>query len=128
MGEARLGDAPLTIVAVRVKPEFRQAPDYKGDADASGFETDMLATMLEEIEFLTEMSVPTEQSIVELEAGRYVLCVLPAKKAGAAEFSRTAGRNRYTTKTFPRSRVSCQTPCRGVNRFQEASEIQSRSA
>lgn len=82
-GTARIGGAPLKIVAIRVDLELRRMPDYKPGVPAAAYETTALETTLEELECVTEqlsgLTGAAERSIVRFATGPYVVCVLPAR-------------------------------------------------
>jgi hypothetical protein len=82
-GTARIGETPLQVVAIRVDPELRRAPDYKGDVPERAYRTAALETTLDELEYVTEelggLTGAAERSLVRLPAGAYVLWVLPAR-------------------------------------------------
>jgi hypothetical protein len=82
-GTARIGGAPVEIVAIRVDLERRRMPDYRSDVPRAAYETAALETTLEELECVTqELSALTgvaERSIVRFATGSYVLFVLPAR-------------------------------------------------
>jgi hypothetical protein len=82
-GDARIGDTPLQVVAIRVDPELRYAPDYRRGVPAEAYETAALETTLDELEYLTEelsgLTGRAQRSIVRLAGGAYVLWVLPAR-------------------------------------------------
>jgi len=81
-GTARIGGTRVAVVAIRIKPELRRAPDYRQDVPSAAYETGALDTMLEEFEYLTdELTVVAGgagRSIVRLQTGPYVMGVLPA--------------------------------------------------
>lgn len=84
-GKAHIGETPVQIVAIRVNPSLRWAPDYKetaeGSYDANGLGT-ALETILEEFEFVAsecaELLGERHPSIVELPSGPYKVWVMPA--------------------------------------------------
>ena len=82
MGTARIGGTPVAVVAIRVKPELRRAPDYRQGVPSAAYETGALETILDELEYLTdEVGVVTgsaERSIVRLPTGPYVIGMVPA--------------------------------------------------
>jgi hypothetical protein len=79
---ARLGSATLDVLATRIDPELRRMPDYRQDLPIELYQASPMETMLDELEYLTEslgqMAESTSQSVIELETGTYLLCVLPA--------------------------------------------------
>jgi hypothetical protein len=82
-GTARVGGAPVEIVAIRVDLERRRMPDYKSGVPRAAYDTGALETTLDELECIAqELSTLTgvaERSIVRFATGSYVLCVLPAR-------------------------------------------------
>jgi hypothetical protein len=84
-GTARVGDTAVQIVAIRINPALRFAPDYKQGLSsvvygANGLD-EILETVLEEFEYvsseLDQLVGESRSCIVELATGRYVLCIVP---------------------------------------------------
>lgn len=82
-GRAHIGDTPLQVVAIRIAPELRRAPDYKRGVPQGAYRTAALETTLEELEYVTEelrsLTGAAERSLVLLPTGAYVLWLLPAR-------------------------------------------------
>jgi hypothetical protein len=81
-GTARIGGAPAAVVAIRIKPDLRRAPDYKKGVAANVYQADALETILDELDYLVdEIGVITggmERRVVRLSTGVYVLWLLPS--------------------------------------------------
>jgi hypothetical protein len=82
-GTAHIGATPLEVIAIRIDPRLRRAPDYRPDVPEAAYQTAALETTLEELEYLTEelaaVTGAAERSLVRLPAGDYVMWVLPAR-------------------------------------------------
>ncbi len=82
-GTARLGEAPLEIVAIRVDPELRRAPDYRSGVPEAAYRRAALEAALEELEYLAEelggLIDKEERSIVRLAGAPYVVWMLPVR-------------------------------------------------
>ena len=85
-GTARIGNTALQIVAIRINPALRFAPDYRREVPEGSYQAndldEILETVLEEFEYVSsefeELIEENRSTIVELATGRYVVCVIPA--------------------------------------------------
>ncbi len=81
-GTARIGGTPSAVVAIRIKPDLRRAPDYKSGVPADVYQVDALETILDELDYLVnEIGAITgsmERRVVRLSTGVYVLWLLPS--------------------------------------------------
>jgi hypothetical protein len=68
------------VLAIRINRGLRQMPDYKKDSPIKLYQA--METILDKLEYLAEtleaVAGNTSQSIIELETGAYLLCILPA--------------------------------------------------
>ena len=80
---ARLGSATLEVLAIRIDPELRRTPDFRKDLPIGLYHARAMETMLDELEYLSDaladVAESTSQSVIELETGTYLLCVLPTQ-------------------------------------------------
>ena len=85
-GMAQVGGKELRIVAIRVNPTLRSAPDYKRDVGqeaylANGYSI-ALEVALEEFECiglrLIDLLGEDRSSLIELATGRYAILIMPA--------------------------------------------------
>ena len=85
-GEARIGEAAIQIVAIRVDPAAGWAPDYKPGVAASSYQAEgldvLLETTLEELdcaaEQLSDFRHSDRQNIVTLAGRPYRIWLLSA--------------------------------------------------
>lgn len=76
----------MQVVAIRVNPSRRCGPDYRGDVIEGCYQMNefntVLGVMLEELDYvageLSGLLGNDELSIVELENGPYMVCMLPS--------------------------------------------------
>ena len=84
-GRARIGDASVQIVAVRIDPALRWTPDYKSDVAEGSYQVDgldvALETILEELESvgsaLEDALGASRASLIKLATGMYMIWVMP---------------------------------------------------
>jgi len=85
VGEARIGDATVSVVAIRIRPELRRTPDYRADVPRDAYAGGALETVLDELEGLTEeigiLTGAADRSIVRLPTGAYLVWILPATQS-----------------------------------------------
>lgn len=94
-GSAKIGNAPARIIAIRISRTLRCDPDYRQGVPAGIYGVNDLdaglETFLENAEDLTEelSDVLGEHapSIVQLEAGAYMLWVLPMAPGSASSLA-----------------------------------------
>lgn len=85
-GTARIGDAEVQIVAIRVDPTLRWTPDYKREVAEDSYRANgldaVLETTLEEFETvataLGDLLGESRSSIVDLATGPYRIWLMPA--------------------------------------------------
>lgn len=84
-GEARLGEVPMRVVAIRIDSTLRWSPDYRSDVAEDAYRENefdqMLETMLEDIQSvatdLGELMGDGRLAVVELSTGPYRVWVMP---------------------------------------------------
>jgi hypothetical protein len=79
-GTARIDGTPAAVVAIRIKPDLKRAPDYKNGVPADVYQVDALETIVDELDYLVdEIGVVTgsmERRVVHLSTGVYLLWLL----------------------------------------------------
>jgi hypothetical protein len=73
-GEVAIGPATFRLTAVRIDP-IRFGPDFRSDQDLHIYSEYDLLQMLDVISAIVDVS---EQSVLQLRTGRYILWMLPS--------------------------------------------------
>lgn len=83
-GTAKLGDAQLQIVGIRVRRDSRRMPDYRADVPPEAYATDGFAesldTLLQDVagSVFEDALADSGSELVEFATGRYMLFIVPA--------------------------------------------------
>jgi len=91
-GTARFADKDMQVIAVRVDPSRRCAPDCGADAIGGCYQTEgfeaVLGVILEELDFvageLSDLLGNDATSIVEFENSPYIVCMIPTSSRRSA--------------------------------------------
>jgi hypothetical protein len=87
LGTARIAQASMQIVAIRISRDSARLPDYRSEVPRECYEVNGLATLLElaleDFEYLADEFVEVtgdgNSEIVELTTGTYTIFALPSR-------------------------------------------------
>ncbi|HEY2758082.1 MAG TPA: hypothetical protein VGJ01_20355 [Pseudolabrys sp.] len=92
-GTAHIAQSAVQIIAIRISPNSRRAPDYKNDVPEECYKTnglnETLAEALEDFEYLSadfdELLGEGDSGLLELATGTYVVIALPSTVRNRAD-------------------------------------------